>query len=214
MKLKTDLQKLYSDLLNEIVAAKKDTLCLHCAHEKKNHKEIPTTDGADAYSKPILVCDGADDCLCEKFQQNEIYLHDLELRAGVLQWVLDQEDTCLEVDDCIMPETVVHTLEDRNPLHPEEAHVTWDDSLKLWARNGPFTWEVYKFETPWQVSVFDLDEPYRTILLESSNKLPVILPSPTNDFVSIASYAVMPNGSVHRTVKTVPEKEYVRKEQG
>lgn len=195
MKLKTDLQKLYSDLLNEIVAAKKDTLCLHCGHEKKNHKEIPTTDGADAYSKPILVCDGADDCLCEKFQQNEIYLHDLELRAGVLQWVLDQEDTCLEVDDCIMPETVVHTLEDRNPLHPEEAHVT-------------------KFETPWQVSVFDLDEPYRTILLESSNKLPVILPSPTNDFVSIASYAVMPNGSVHRTVKTVPEKEYVRKEQG
>ncbi len=47
MKLKTDLQKLYSDLLNEIVAAKKDTLCLHCAHEKKNHKEIPTMDGAD-----------------------------------------------------------------------------------------------------------------------------------------------------------------------
>jgi len=189
MKLKTDLQKLYSDLLNEIVAAKKDTLCLHCGHEKKNHKEIPTTDCADAYSKPILACDGADDCPCEKFQQNEVYLHDLELRAGVLQWVLDQEDTCLEVDDCIMPETII-----------------WE----AWGAE----WDKARVGERVQLTVDKLDEPYRTILLESSNKLPVILPSPTNDFVSIASYAVMPNGSVHRTVKVLPEKEYVRKEQG
>jgi hypothetical protein len=183
VKLKTDLQKLYAELLGQIALAKKDVHCDICGHEKAKHKQISTEDSTDSYSRPLFVCEGGEACPCERFHQNEMYLHDLELRASVLQWVLDQEDTVLEIDDCIMPETEI-----------ANTHTVGVESI-----GG-------------EILVGSINEPYKTILLESSNKLPIILPGPANDIVTVATYAVMPNGSVHRTVKTVPEKEYIRRE--
>lgn len=177
MKLKIDLEKMYIELTVLIESTKNFPVCVNCGHFKSEHKEI-STDTAGDNSKPLTVCNGTGDCFCGKFATNELALHDLELRVSVLKWVLDQEETVLEIDDCIMPETVISRS---RLVHPKG----------------------FK-----PVTVGALDEPYRTILLESTNKLPVILPEPTNDFVSVASYAVMPNGSVHRTVKTLPEKEY------
>lgn len=172
MKSKSKINKAYSDTLSKLEEMKSKFICINCTHEKSEHK----------IKEGVVYCDhrDVDDvCQCPGFSRNDLFIHDLEAQANLLKWILDGEDASLQIDDCIMPETII-----------------WEPSIDSVPVGGQA-----------RITVDMVDEPYRTILLESSNKLPVLLPDPQVERVSMAVFIVYPSSNADRFVLNFSENE-------
>ena len=110
---------------------------------------------------------------------NPIHEAVLKTKAELLKWVLDMEDTVLDMDPDISPETVV------------------------------LDFGVSKFLDipPIKIKIKNLNEPYRTMLLTAKG-FPIVLPPPIPFAMTWHSFIVFPGGSIYRHSFTVDEQVF------
>lgn len=173
MKSQKNIQKLYEDTLASVETAK--DVCTNCGSRLKEHHKNTVGDGfcvQGEYSRRFTINTLAIAAIAA-----------LEKQVSTLKWVLDQEETYVSIDDCIMPETIVASF------------------TKKKSKEG----KQIDFPLEFAVNVDDLDPPYREILLASSNKLPITLPGVIPEVVQVVSFAIFPSGSVFRNYNEIDE---------